>query len=350
MDVTCEQVARAGFETEPIQNGNRLRWPCPWHDDTKPSFDVNTEKNIAGCFVCDLHVTAWQLAAKFAEAGPEETAKVVAWLKEKGIFSSNGKQSNGSENGARPRKPRILLTPEQYSSHKNLPIEFLQTLLVQEVDYRNDRALQMTYTLPDGSLAPRHQIRVSLDGENKFFWDDNPGDIVPYGLNRLELARRRGYLTLVEGCSDAQTLWFHDEPALGAPGASSWKKEWDEYVNDIPVFYLPIEPDHGGQTFLRRFLSTSLYKRLHVTSIPGFKDVSELHCKFHKDPEEFKARWQETLERAAIANKVVLGNLLDEMVAYYRRFVWFSENQARIAALWAAHTHVFMVFHKTHTW
>jgi putative DNA primase/helicase len=38
-----------------------------------------------------------------------------------------------------------------------------------------------------------------------------------YGLWRLEKIRRVGWVVLVEGESDTQTLWIHGIPALGIP-------------------------------------------------------------------------------------------------------------------------------------
>ena len=40
-------------------------------------------------------------------------------------------------------------------------------------------------------------------------------------------------LVLVEGESDAQTLWMHDIPALGLPGAASWQEPWADELKEI---------------------------------------------------------------------------------------------------------------------
>ncbi len=71
------------------------------------------------------------------------------------------------------------------------------------------------------------QKRLSLTGQPRFIWrrGDHP---IPYGLWRLKEAYKSGYLILVEGASDAWTLWLHEIPALGLPGASTWKAEYAE--------------------------------------------------------------------------------------------------------------------------
>src|ERR671920_1477164 len=84
-----------------------------------------------------------------------------------------------------------------------------------------------------------------LDGAEKFKW--RSGDkCLPYGLKLLGGARRVGYTVLVEGESDCHTLWFYEIPALGIPGASTWRDEWATYLDGIEKVYVVIEPDQGG--------------------------------------------------------------------------------------------------------
>ena len=64
-----------------------------------------------------------------------------------------------------------------------------------------------------------------------------------YGLWRLEKIRKAGYVVLVEGESDAQTLWYHKLPALGISGASDWKSEWSSHLEGVERIYAVIEPD-----------------------------------------------------------------------------------------------------------
>lgn len=74
--------------------------------------------------------------------------------------------------------------------------------------------------------------------------------MLPYGLWRKEGLEIAGCCILVEGESDAQTLWFLGYPALGIPGASTFKQEWAESLKGIETLYIHKEPDQGGQTFL----------------------------------------------------------------------------------------------------
>ena len=107
----------------------------------------------------------------------------------------------------------------------------------------------MPYVDADGEeQAVRY--RIALDGEDKFRWKKR-SKLCLYGLSRLRGAQERGFAVLVEGESCAQTLWLHDFPALGLPGATSWKDERDlPAVEGLDTLYVVIEPDKGGQAIL----------------------------------------------------------------------------------------------------
>jgi hypothetical protein len=66
--------------------------------------------------------------------------------------------------------------------------------------------------------------RVSLNGKPKV--KTRRGDKHRlYGLWKLEDTQSAGYAWMVEGESDWQTLCYHEEPAVGIPGANGWKAE-----------------------------------------------------------------------------------------------------------------------------
>jgi len=117
-----------------------------------------------------------------------------------------------------------------YASAKNLPVAFLKSVGVGEIYYQGQQAVRIAYADEDGAeIAVR--FRLALKGEDRFRWRRG-SHVAPYGLPRLNLARQAGYIVLVEGESDAQTLWYHGLPALGLPGASTWRAEWADYLQD----------------------------------------------------------------------------------------------------------------------
>ena len=99
-------------------------------------------------------------------------------------------------------------------------------------------------------------------------------------------AREVGYTVLVEGESDCHTLWHHGAEAIGIPGASNFKEEWAEHLQNIEKLYAVVEPDRGGAAFEERLATSSLSERLYLVRLDGAKDVSELHI---QDPERFNA-------------------------------------------------------------
>src|SRR3712207_166012 len=107
--------------------------------------------------------------------------------------------------------------------------------------------------------------------------------------------RRAGWVVLVEGESDTQTLWFHNIPALGIPGAETWNERWAEHLEGIERVYVVIEPDEGGQTLKEKLLASSIRERLHLVDLGEFKDASGLYL---ADRESFKDRFTAALKAA----------------------------------------------------
>ena len=142
------------------------------------------------------------------------------------------------------------LTLEAYADFVAMPLEFLKSLqLTQQHVGDGIPYVRIPYLKPDGTVACVRQ-RHALSGEHRFRW--RSGDkTYPYGAWRLDRAREAGYLVVCEGESDAQVLWYHDIPALGLPGAATWKRDWDELLVGIERILVIIEPDVGGEAMLR---------------------------------------------------------------------------------------------------
>ncbi len=100
---------------------------------------------------------------------------------------------------------------------------------------------------------------------------------------------------LVEGESDTQTLWFHGIPALGIPGAETWKDRWAEHLEGIERVYVVVEPDEGGQTLKEMLLVSHVRDRLHLVDLGEFEDASGLYL---ADRENFKERFTAALKAA----------------------------------------------------
>ena len=123
---------------------------------------------------------------------------------------------------------------------KRLPIHFVKSCGLSEFTFDHKPAVRVPYLGVDGEeLAVR--FRIALDGD-RFRWKSGPKPCL-YGLHRLHEAHEARQVVLVEGESDCHTLWFHEIPTLGIPGATNWREERDaRYLDGIETIYVVIEP------------------------------------------------------------------------------------------------------------
>ena len=191
---------------------------------------------------------------------------------------------------------RNVLTLVDLASDKLLHWKYLLHLGVTE---QRAGCLQIPYHLPDGTPAPRHRLRTALVAKEGSHWSKGSGEIVPYGLERLEEARKAGYLVLVEGESDCWTLWYHHFPALGLPGVEMVRTLKEAYLAGIDTLYIVREPDAAGARFVthiqQRLQAWKWPGKAYVVSLGDAKDPNELHKKNWKD---FKAAFQQALDGA----------------------------------------------------
>jgi hypothetical protein len=189
-------------------------------------------------------------------------------------------------------------TLEAYAEAKKLPVEFLARLGLSDTSYIGKPAVRILYLKEDGSESAV-RFRIALEkgpkGDERFRWRKGSKPSL-YGLWRLEHARDEGYVFLVEGESDAQTLWHHGLPALGVPGAGTWRRDWAERLKNVEKVYAVVEPDGGGEAFWQRLAASALREKLYCVELEGAGDVSELHL---QDPASFTERIEEACGRAA---------------------------------------------------
>jgi len=139
------------------------------------------------------------------------------------------------------------------------------------------------------------RFRVSLEGVNRFKWRTGTKPCL-YGLWRLDKAQQAGFVVLVEGESDCHTLWYHNIPALGIPGATTWRDERDAvYLDGIEKIYVIIEPDEGGTALRKRLERSPFRERLNFVSLAPHKDPSSLYL---HDPEGFQDTFTAALNTA----------------------------------------------------
>ncbi|PLS83446.1 MAG: hypothetical protein CYG60_21995, partial [Actinobacteria bacterium] len=206
---------------------------CPAHEDREPSLSVAEGEDgrvLVKCF-----------------AGCE-TSEIVAGLglEIKDLFE--GRKGHNRLLPPIPPKTSATAQPctlESYAEAKGLTVEFLQQQGLRDQKYQGRSAVRIPYRGPGGSEAAvrfRIALEKSEEGDDRFRWRTGSKAQL-YGLWKLERIKEAGYVVLVEGESDAQTLWCHGIPALGVPGASNWKPEWSEHLEGLERIYAVVEPD-----------------------------------------------------------------------------------------------------------
>lgn len=207
-------------DTEWPDRKGEYRPPCPYVSHTYRSFAVSERGWY--CFSCQkgggLRALAEHLGVSVAVLHP-------------------------SRRDTAPLPP----TFENYAEMKHLPPEFLETLGMQTIHIGGKPALKVPYYDLEG-VERSVRFRISLTGTDRFRWRKG-SKVMPYGLWRLPEMRKAGWVLLVEGESDAHTAWYHSIPAIGIPGANTWRDSWVEYLEGLDVC-LWREPDEGGSVFM----------------------------------------------------------------------------------------------------
>src|SRR6266516_1820059 len=252
---------------------------CQAHSDREPSLSIGLGDEgqvLLTCFAgCSLDSIVEAMEITLADLFPKAA----------------------SESESQPEQTqRNVLSLVDLASDKLLHWKYLLHLGVNE---QRAGCLQIPYHLPDGTPAPRHRLRTALVAKEGSHWSKGSGEIVPYGLERLEEARKSGYLVLVEGESDCWTLWFHHFLALGLPGVEMVRTLKEAYLSGIDTLYIVLEPDAAGARFLthiqQRLQAWKWPGKAYVVSLGDANDPNELHKKNWKD---FKAAFQQALDRA----------------------------------------------------
>ena len=201
---------------------------------------------------------------------------------------SQGKRRGGDG----PRRPAATLPPSgglrlaDYADAKGFELGFLRSLGLEEIFYNGRPAVKIPYR-DGGGREVAARFRLTHDGPDRFRWRKGSTPM-PYGIDRLADARAAGEIVIVEGESDCQTLWAHEIPALGLPGASSWRPSWASYLTGIEVIYVVVEPDAGGSAILAWLAKSALAERARVIRLPGAKDPSDLYL---QGLTTFRERW-----------------------------------------------------------
>jgi hypothetical protein len=247
-------------------SGNGYSAQCPGHDDRNNSLSVSEGEDGRVLLNC------------FAGCATEAILAALG-LEWEDLFSVKKDNSGG-------------LTLQAYAEAKGFTVSFLQQQGVSQIYLNGISALRFSYMDRAGAVVSV-RLRVALEGLNKFRWKTGSKPCL-YGLWRLRQIESK-YVVLVEGESDAQTLWFNNVPALGLPGAATWDETWSQYFDGFERIYIVIEPDKGGEAVLKWLGNSKIRNRARLITMSGVKDPSELYLRSQAN---FIRAWKAVIKAA----------------------------------------------------
>jgi hypothetical protein len=252
---------------------------CPAHSDRQNSLSVHRRD---GRWLLKCHAGCdWDAVLAAANIAPSDL-----------FDSAKGKRANYPPiNRATAQLPGLTLA--EYVAAKALPVSFLQECGLSDTMLTGRSVVRIPYFGAEGEEVAL-RFRVALAGD-RFRWKSGSKPCL-YGLSRIGDAQGAGYTVLVEGESDVHTFWHHGIPAVGLPGAASWRESRDANRFDgIDTIYIVIEPDRGGDTVRKWLAESKIRDRIKLVQLNGFKDPSALYL---DDPARFSERWQTALDAA----------------------------------------------------
>ena len=257
---------------------------CPAHQDRNPSLSIKdtADRVLINCHAgCETQDVVNALGLSFSELFDENGGRG-------GVSSvSPDRRAWVHRSGDEPTG----CTLERYAKVKRLPVEFLRTIGLSEFTHSaiGAPAVRIPYRARDGQDRAA-RFRTAMEGPDRFRWKGSKPSL--YGLERLSEGEN---VVIVEGESDAQTLWLHDVPAVGLPGANNWKESRDVAEFDgIGRVYVVVEPDKGGEAVMGWLAQSKIRDRAWVVELGTHKDVSGLYL---NDPDLFRERFDNALGR-----------------------------------------------------
>lgn len=167
--------------------GKELNCSCPFHEDRTPSFNANLETGVYHCFGCGASGNATTFIAKLEHIDNKKAWQIVKSI----VF-------------------KYML--ENYSVEKKLPIDYLEELGLKDTKYNN---VAIPYYNIDKSIIFTKYRNHPLCPD-RFSYSRSGIKTIPYGLWKIS-EFTNDYIVLVEGESDAQTLWYYGIQAIGIP-------------------------------------------------------------------------------------------------------------------------------------
>lgn len=226
----------------------RYTGPCPVgnhdNDDIDPRFSIHANRNSYKCWKCNF-----------------EGHGLISLGKQLGVEFHPTRRTEPVNGGAQVATAGLRQPPtwqgatvDQLCEAKGIDRNIADYLHWSDTMYgrgkRQIPAVQIPYYDQQGNLHD-YRYRVGIDTGTRIV-SRRGSTLIPYGLWQMDLARKDGYIILVEGETDLATLDTHQFNGLGIPGVTTFKPEWAVYLQGIDKIYVWEEPggkqDRHGRT------------------------------------------------------------------------------------------------------
>ena len=277
--VTAYENSKSGLSGKNCGDGYTAL--CPTHDDRAPSLSVKVEGN--------------KLLVHCHGGCPQPT--VTEYFKGQGWWPSQATVSRF------PKLPRSRvensgLSLQAYAREKGFDSSYLSQLGLTECRNGGIQCLRIPYYRDDREVGIR--LRSKAAGGNRVMrWEKGTrAKGLLYGENRIPTWKED--ILIVEGESDCHTAWLFGIPCIGVPGVDAWD---DERIGSVLTGFdridVVVEPDQGGQTFLRHARNSQLAKKMCAVTLGEHKDLNDLFLAVGSDlfPEHLKKHRDQAASR-----------------------------------------------------
>ncbi len=198
---------------------------------------------------------------------------------------------------------------DRFASLKRLPVDELR---------RCGFSHNGSSILIDYGPGARARVRHNAQTAHPTTWVN--GDTRPmrvFGHHYVEQAGAKcDVLFIVEGESDAATLWHHKRAAIGVPGATMANVIEHEDVGPFAEAIIVREPGDAGTRFVllvaSRLRHLGFTGEIYEISLAPQKDVSDLHISVGGDEDKFASLLDGALKRTAVVDETrPCGNSLE---------------------------------------
>lgn len=266
------------------EQDGRLVALCPFHPDTRPSFDVWGEaQDRCGCWACDFGPSNDIFGFMMRHLGVDfsEAVRYVQGLERE----LEGRGVPELPRNTRPRARVDLTVVERAREHRNGALGRLLALKGLRVPEDWLRAefhvgeLGLDTVVAPHGLGLAHGFactgyKTRVPGSQ---WRGAPGSVLdhPYGGWRTRPAER---VVVTEGETDTWCVahWLRDEPVdvLGVPsGAQSGSPEWLRGYREVVLFLDGDAAGRGAAARLRAALEADGSARVFTVDVPDGQDA-----------------------------------------------------------------------------